>query len=134
MKQPFLLFIIMLIFGCITTPPKDNSDYKNIIGKTVKIHNLEIAQFDFPYKLDWISAKNACQNMGSSWRLPTVDEFDLLIRYNNKIENYVKGYYWTSLDEEDCCSMVREISSNNELPRESWGKDDKHWVRAVRNF
>jgi hypothetical protein len=45
--------------------------------------------------------------MGNVWRLPTVDEFDLLIRYNNKLENYDMGYCLTSQDDEDCCSVVR---------------------------
>lgn len=135
MKNSLLILLFSLHLGCTSTPPKDNSDYKRIVGRTVKIHNLEIAQFDFPYKLDWISAKNACQNMGNGWRLPTVDEFDLLIRYNNKLENYVTGYYWTSQDDESCCSMVREISGKNEPPRRYYlSKDNKHWVRAVRNF
>ena len=131
MRQPFLLFIIMLILGCGTTPPKDNTDYKNIIGKSIKIHNLEIAQFDFPYKLDWISAKNACSNMGNGWRLPTVEEFDLLTRYNSKIENYVKGDYWTSyeyasgysLEKELDCAETREIEKEkNESSRFNWPK------------
>ena len=57
MKYPFLIIFFSLILGCTSTPPKDNSDYKRIIGRTVKIHNLEIAEFDFPYKLDWEDAK-----------------------------------------------------------------------------
>lgn len=135
MKHYLLILLFSVHLGCTSTPPKDNSDYKRIVGRTVKIHNLEIAQFDFPYKLDWISAKNACQNMGNGWRLPTVDEFDLLIRYNNKLENYVTGYYWTSQDDENCCSKVREISGKNEFPRRSYlNKVNKHWVRAVRNY
>lgn len=132
MKYSFLIIFFSLHLGCTSTPPKDNSDYKRIIGRTVKIHNLEIAQFDFPYKLDWISAKNACQNMGNGWRLPTVEESDLLIRYNNKFENYVMGYYWTSQDDEDCCSEVIDISGKKG-PRNMY-KGNKHWVRAVRNF
>ena len=137
MKHYLLIFFSLLSFGCTSTPPKDNSDYKNIIGKTVKIHNLEIAQFDFPYKLNWQDAKNSCESLGSGWRLPNYDEFDLIIRYNKKIENYTEGCYWTSdsFDKEER-AQVREIygtKNHDECLDYNW-KHTKHWVRAVRNF
>jgi hypothetical protein len=135
MKNYSLLLLFMLILGCGTTPPKDNSDYRHIIGRTVKIHNLEIAEFDFPYKLDWISAKNACQNIGNGWRVPSNEEFDLLIRYKEKIRNHTQGYYWTSLEREDCCAEIREFNNDSYI-RNKYEKHKmkKNWVRAVRNY
>ena len=140
MKQPFLLFIIMLIFGCGTTPPKDNTDYKNIIGKTIKIHNLEIAQFDFPYKLSSEEASKAAEKMGVGWRVPTYSDFDLLIRYNDKLENFVDDCYWTQPDTSSTVDYVvgykipRQIIKAKNQEEECLYENDKHWVRAVRNF
>ena len=86
----------MLILGCGATPPKDNTDYKNIIGKTIKINNLEIAQYDFPYNTDWVSAKNSCRNMGDGWRLPTRSELNILYQNKIKIGNFKNNNYWSS--------------------------------------
>lgn len=140
----------MLIFGCSTTPPKDNSDYKNIIGKTVKIHNLEIAQYDFPYKLKWEDAKKSCESLGIGWRLPNEEEFEILKRYQNSIANFYDDMYWTSVEEnftigdvlgKENNELARYFSFNNQsgigdsfYGKNSSYKENKFLVRAVRNF
>lgn len=134
MKRSFLLLIIMLILGCGTTPPKDNTDYKNIIGKTIKIHNLEIAQFDFPYKLSSEEASKAAKKMGIGWRVPTYDDFDLLIRYNDEIGNFVDDCYWTNDSSFVDNMYARQIIKAKKQEECEKYVDVKHWVRAVRNF
>lgn len=140
MKYPFLIIFFSLILGCTSSPPKDNSDYKRIVGRTIKIHNLEIAQFDFPYKLNSVEASKAVEKLGIGWRVPTYSDFDLLIRYNDKIGNFVDDCYWTQLDTSSSVEYVgddkiprRIIKEKNQEECEEYF-DTKHWVRAVRNF
>lgn len=150
MKHYLLILLFSLLLGCTSTPPKDNSDYKRIIGRTVKIHNLEIAQFDFPYKLDWEDAKKSCESLGAGWRLPNEDEFEILKRYRVKVGNFYDDLYWTSFEEEfvmtdldgsNSNELARCFSFNNQYKKvkgfygeNSIYKVNKLWVRAVRNF
>ena len=72
-----------------------------IIGKAKKIGNLEIAQNDFSWEMDWDDAKKACERLGEGWRLPTKTELSII--YKNKSllggfipkNNYAHSY-WTS--------------------------------------
>ena len=150
MKFSFVIIFFSLLLGCTSTPPKDNSDYKRIIGRTVKIHNLEIAEFDFPYKLDWDDAKKSCESLGAGWRLPNEDEFEILKRYRVKVGNFYDDLYWTSFEEEfvmtdldgsNSNELARCFSFNNQYKKvkgfygeNSIYKVNKLWVRAVRNF
>ena len=61
-----------------------NTDYENIIGRPIKLDNLEVAQHDFPKSMNWDDAKAACAKLGEGWRLPTKDELNLL--YQKKIK------------------------------------------------
>ena len=140
MKYSFLIIFFSLHLGCTSTPPKDNSDYKRIVGRTVKIHNLEVAQFDFPYKLNSVEATKSAENLGIGWRVPTYSDFDLLIRYNDKIGNFVDDCYWTQPDTSSTVDYVVDykiprqiIKAKNQEECENY-VDVKHWVRAVRNF
>jgi len=150
MKNYSLLLVFMATLACGTTPPKDNSDYKNIIGRTIKIHNLEIAEFDFPYKLDWEDAKKSCESLGAGWRLPNEDEFEILKRYRVKVGNFYDDLYWTSFEEDIIIvdlhggkdsELARYFSFNNQYKKgdpfygeNSSIKENKLWVRAVRNY
>lgn len=82
------------------TPPNSNTDYKNIIGKTIKLGNLEIAQYAFPLQMDWQQATNSCLALGTTWRLPTLADYKLIFDnkdvYNSKFGGY--EYYWSSTE------------------------------------
>jgi len=70
---------------------------KKIIGQTYKvknykhhefdtiqfntISNLEIAEHDFPNKMNWNEAIAACAKLGQGWRLPTYEEKNVLYKY-----------------------------------------------------
>ena len=77
--------------------PKSNTDYKEIIGKPIKIGNLEIAQYDFPEKMNWHDAKKACETLGDGWRLPTKDELNSL--YLSQNDGMTGNWYWSSTTE-----------------------------------
>jgi hypothetical protein len=76
---------------------------KNIIGNSIKISNLEVAQNDFSKKMKWDDAKKASEALGEGWRLPTIDELVVMYQNKDKIGGFSKNYYWSSTDynEED---------------------------------
>lgn len=107
-----------------------NFNIQQVIGKTIMLGHLEIAQHDFPKQMNWEEAKNACSSLGEGWRLPTKIELNILYQNKDKIGGFDGKYYWSS----------SEINGNF-----AWGqscdlgiqynalKDDTPFVRAVRS-
>ena len=76
-----------------------NTDYENIIGRPIKLDNLEVAQHDFPKSMNWDDAKAACAKLGEGWRLPTKDELNLLYQNKDKIGGFSAAVsYWSSTE------------------------------------
>ena len=100
MKKLFsiLLMTVLVLISCDVSsqPSKSNSDYKNITGKSIKIGNLEIAQYDFPETMNWGDGKKACEAIGNGWRLPTNNELNLMYEYKDKIGVFSDSPYWGS--------------------------------------
>jgi hypothetical protein len=70
-----------------------------IIGNSIKIGNLEIAEFDLSSEVSSSEeAENACFNLGDGWRLPTVDELTVIFENKNTIKGLMEDgfYYWSS--------------------------------------
>jgi hypothetical protein len=66
-----------------------------IIGNSIKIGQLEIAQNDFNWEMGWDDAKKSIEQLGEGWRLPTKSEFGIIIK--NKSSLFFGGEtYWTS--------------------------------------
>lgn len=84
-----LLFLITL-----TTIFVSNAQ-KNIIGNPIKIGSLEVAQYDFP-KIPWNDANNSCKGLGNGWRLPTINELNILYQNRDVIGNFKWDSYWSS--------------------------------------
>jgi len=81
------LLIIPMLFMCsMVIGQTYNSD--SIIGKPIRIRNLEVAQNDFPKEMTWYDAKKACTDLGNGWRLPTKDELNLLYINKDKIGGF----------------------------------------------
>lgn len=100
---------------------------KSIIGNPIKIDHLEIAEYDFPSQMTWKEAKNAFDELGDGWRLPTMEE--LHIMYKNKIGEYAYSFYWSSneCDSTNAWSLYFLNGSQSGLP-----KNFSCCVRAVR--
>ena len=98
MKKLLLLPLLIVTCFCLA------QDAKEIIGKPIKIGNLLVAQHDFNEWMKWDDAKRACAALGKGWRLPTKDEWDILIQNKHKIGCLVGLDYWSST----------EVGSNNE--------------------
>lgn len=45
--------------------------------------------------VDWATATNISSTLGTGWRLPTSQEWKILIKYKSQIPS-LKGAYWTS--------------------------------------
>lgn len=114
-----------------------------IIGNPFAIKNLQIAQYDFPSTMLWVDAIKACESLGDSWRLPTIEEWSAIMQPNRyligvheKHELLPNVYpppprdYWSSTH------IAESINYWSFL----WGKQvsrnqsTKNFVRAVRSI
>lgn len=99
MKYTLSLLVASFFMSCTSTPPKSNWDYENVLGKTIKVENLEIAEYDFPTETHWAEAKNLCSNLGEGWRLPNREELNLIYLNREKIKNLKFEKYWCVSDD-----------------------------------
>ena len=103
-----------------------------IIGKSIKIGNLEVAQFDFPDDMHWDDAKEICAKLGKGWRLPTKSELSILYRNKTKLRFQSTQEYWSSTEYDPnyfwCGNMVNGGQGSGH-------KSESYcYVRAVRSF
>jgi hypothetical protein len=92
MKKILLLPLLLVSCFCFS------QDAKEIIGKPIKIGNLQIAQYDFPNDMNWDDAKEACHALGKEWRLPTKTELNFLYKNKDKIGGFSDDFYWSSTE------------------------------------
>ena len=122
------LLIIPMLFICIIVIGQS----KKIIGKPIKIENLEVAQYDFLEKMNLFDAKAACTRLGKDWRLPTKDELNVMYKNKDKIGGFANGYYWSSTEEG--YDYAWKQTFNNGLEGYNCSRDYFCNVRAVRTF
>ena len=103
-----------------------------IIGNPIRIGNLEVAQFDFPQKMNWHNAKKACAELGKGWSLPTKIELSLLYKNQDKIGGFTTSYYWSST-ETDIDNAWRHNFSFGMSGFIAY-KGNEYFVRAVKVF
>jgi hypothetical protein len=132
MKNLIIITLAVVLASCGSSPEstKNNIDNKNIIGKSFKIGMLEVGEKDFPNQMNWEDAQKACSNLGGGWRLPTIDELDILYQNKDKFSGFANGSYWSSTE------IVDFRYSRN---FDNGGQDasyifSKYYVRAVRTF
>jgi uncharacterized protein (TIGR02145 family) len=71
---------------------KKVKDSVSIIGQSIVIGNLIVAQYDFPEMMTWSEAKKACASLGNGWRLPTKDELQILYENSKIIKKKNSGF------------------------------------------
>jgi hypothetical protein len=87
----FQILLIVILFFSIKLKAQTN-----LIGSTVKIGHLEVAQNDIG-TMNHDQAVNACADLGNGWRLPTKEELNILYQNRNKLKGLSRGLsYWTS--------------------------------------
>jgi hypothetical protein len=123
---------ITQIFETTLTPPTNNTDYINIIGKPIKFGNIEVAQYHFPDKMNWEDANKACADLGEGWKLPNRDELDYLYQNRVAIGGFASFVYWSST-EFDIVSHAWYQYFVNGLQNYT-NKSKTNYVRAVRTF
>jgi hypothetical protein len=101
-----------------------------IIGNTIKIGNLEVAENDFSIKMNWKDAKKACENLGVGWKLPTIDELNFIFKNKNKIGGFSNNVYWSST-EVGLGAWTQYFVDGQEA---SVHKSTTYNVRAIRSF
>ena len=124
------LLLITYLFICSMVIGQSSQ----IIGKSIKIGRLEIAQNDFPDGMMWNQAKKACAGLGKGWRLPTKNEFNLLYKNKDKIGGFaVESNYWSGTETGDYSAW--RFSFYDGLAYDwSGAKSNDFRVRAVRSF
>jgi len=124
------LLIIPMLFMCsMVIGQTYNSD--SIIGKPIRIGNLEVAQNDFPKEMTWYDAKKACTDLGNGWRLPTKDELNLLYINKDKIGGFASDYCWSSTEFNSSTAWKQYFDNGRQDYNDETSKSN---VRAVRAF
>ena len=136
------------IFTQKTIPEIKEEQNKRLKGNKVtgtpkKIDNLEVAEKDFPNRMNWDDAKKACSNLGDGWRLPTKDELNILFQNKWAIGGFVNNEYWSST-EGDFDSAWLQYFGNRPVEtlytyiegggQRGFSKNGSGYVRAVRSF
>ena len=61
-----------------------------------KIGKIQVYKSDIG-KMNWEDANFACASLGNGWRLPTINELELINKNKDDIEGFFKNCnYWTS--------------------------------------
>ena len=126
--------------GCIwirkLNPPKSDTNYLNVIGKPIKIGNLEIAQYDFPEEMKLLDAKEACRALGKGWRLPTKTELNILYKSRKEIGGFTNIYYWSSSEYDLNDTWIQNFNYGNQhySSKYYYNMNNTYSVRAVRTI
>jgi hypothetical protein len=105
------------------------------ITNSITNERLQIAENDFENAMDWVSAVNACINLGNDWRLPTKFEFAIIYKeiHKKNIGNFNSmSCYWTSTEYDR--KMAYFFHIYDEFDEGYYHKDEKFCVRAVRTL
>ena len=122
------LSIIPMLFACYMGMGQA-IDSASIIGKSMRIGNLEIAQNDFPKMMNWHDAKAACDSLGNGWRLPSKDELVFLFQNKYRIGVFKFDIYWSSSEYGTGYAWFQNLGYGGQYPSY---KFDAAYVRAIR--
>ena len=107
-------------------------DSASIIGKSIIIGKLEIAQNDFPNLMNWDAAKKACAALGKGWRLPTKFELNTLYQNKDIILGFADWFYCSSTEVGNDSAWFQYFISGYQFTSNK--KNNPIYVRAIRAF
>ena len=108
------------------------SNSSKIIGQSIRIGKLQVAQKDFPTRLNWPDAKVACVNLGKGWRLPSKEELNVLYQNKEKIGGFAPYAYWSSTEVNADLVMLQNFNGGGQYAVTY--KNDPAYVRAVKTL
>ena len=89
MKYLFVFLLVGLVSCGGNTSGEASEDAKE------GLDNLEVYKSDLG-EMSWEEAKQACANLGDGWRLPTLDELELLFQSKDNFSGFTSDSYWSS--------------------------------------
>ena len=125
MKKFLFLPMLLVNLFCIA------QDVKNIIGKPIKIGNIEVAQYDFPNAMSLDAALKGSKALGNGWRLPTKDELNTLYQNKDKIGGFASLLYWSLTDYNQGSAWSQSFHSGSQG---NYLKNYSFYIRVVRTF
>lgn len=109
----------------------------NVNGRevsTVKIGNLEVMTEDLGV-MEWPKAEQACESLGNGWRLPSLEELEILHKKRKRIGGFKVDHYWSSTESKDSNilneMMIIVFGVGDQFYN---GKQTPNCVRAVRTL
>ena len=81
--------------------------------------------------MNWEDAKKACEALGKGWRLPTIDELNIMYQNKSKISDFENSWYWSSSEYNSSFAWLQEFSTGGQNYYE---KSSTNYVRAVRSI
>ena len=102
-KLLLLVIITLVVNGCKKTIIKSETSVNTTSINTGTTGTFEITNSDLVSStsklpagiIDWNTANSISNKLGSGWRLPTGEEWKILIKYKSQITG-LTGAYWTS--------------------------------------
>jgi hypothetical protein len=76
---------------------------KIIIKNPVSLAELQIAENNFPKRMNWNEAMSSAKNLGRGWRLPSVFELELIRTelYSNELDENGLNVWTVSMHEDN---------------------------------
>jgi hypothetical protein len=91
-----------------------------------------LASNDFDDKMTWNEALDLVKDVGDNWRLPTKEEFEMIVSQTPTIETNMtlyKGGYWTSSQQGD---YAWQSSFEFGFPSEYYSKNNYAYVLLLK--
>lgn len=91
------------------------------------LEDLEIRFEDFG-AMTWYEANEVCKRTGNGWRLPTLQELELMYEHKDSIGEFIRKPYWTSSEDKLFAWAISFDGGTQALGR----KRNTHYVRIVK--
>ena len=91
-------FVFSLLVSCAETKEVRREETKES-NASIKIQEigLEVMTKDLG-QMKWYDATEKVKELGGGWRLPTIEEFEEIYKYKDKIGGFAKANYWSSTE------------------------------------
>jgi len=147
MKKYLILIGILLIAQGIVSAQnlqnkKANTDKKviktsatskvnNFSTYVLKEFNLEVKTEDEAGSFQWKDGKDLAESYAQGWRLPDKAELDCLYKNKDKIGNFKRDWYWSSVRVGDWNVWVQSFSNGKQF---GYSGSNSAKVRCVRSL